>query len=206
MDSSQELESVIAGVRAKDRDSLERLFAQHRDYLRQVIRLRMDQQTQQRVDVSDIVQEAHLEALRRVGEFADNPVMPVRLWLRQIACDRMVMAQRKHMGAARRSVKRELCLPEDMSMNIARQLVAGVASPSAAVSKEEMLKKVRSAVAELPHDDREIILLQAFEGLNSTESAEILKIEPATARKRFGRALRKLQQKLVEQGLGASQL
>jgi RNA polymerase sigma-70 factor (ECF subfamily) len=206
MENPQELESVIAGVRANDQDALERLFAQHRDYLRQVVRLRIDPNTQKRVDVSDIVQDAQVEALRRVEEFAANPVMPVRLWLRQIACDRLVMAQRKHVGAARRSVKRELCLPEDMSVTIARQLVAGIPSPSAAATRKELSAKLRSAVAELDEDDREIILLQAFEGLNSTESAEVLGIEPATARKRYGRALRRLQQKLVEQGLGASQL
>ena len=206
MDSSHDVESVIEGVRNQDHDSLERLFAQHRDYLKQVVRLRMDPQTQKRVDASDVVQEAHIEALRRVEEFAQNPVMPVRLWLRQIACDRLVMAQRQHVGAARRSVQREQALPEDMSVSIARQLVAGIAGPGSLAAQQETARKVREALAELAEDDREIILLQTFEGLNSTESAAVLGIEPATARKRFGRALRKLQQKLVDHGLGTSRL
>jgi DNA-directed RNA polymerase specialized sigma24 family protein len=60
-------------------------------------------------------------------------------------------------------------------------------------------------VAKLEDVDQEIILLQAFEGLNSTESAQVLGIEPATARKRFGRALLRLRALLVEGGLGDSQ-
>jgi DNA-directed RNA polymerase specialized sigma24 family protein len=59
-------------------------------------------------------------------------------------------------------------------------------------------------VASLSESDREIILLQAFEGLNSTESGQILGIEPATARKRFGRALLRVRQRLIESGLRGS--
>jgi RNA polymerase sigma-70 factor (ECF subfamily) len=185
---------------ADDRASLERLFAQHRDYLKQVVRLRMDQRLQQRVDASDIVQETHLEALRRVDEYVQNPVMSLRLWLRQIACDRLVMAQREHLAAQKRSLNREICLPDDLSIGFGRQLVAGAASPSMALSKKEVARLVREAVAALEEEDREIVLLHSFEGLTSSESGELLGIEPAAARKRFGRALRKLQERLGVQG------
>ena len=201
MDSSQDLESVIEKIRNNDRDGLERLFAEHRDYLKQVVRLRMDSQTRKRVDVSDVVQEAHLEALRRVKEFVRNPVMPVRLWLRQIACDRLVMAQRRHIGAARRSVNREYDLPDNLSVSIARKLTTGVSGPESAAARRETARLVQDTVAALPDHDREIILLQAFEGLNSTESAHVLGIEPAAARKRFGRALLRLRATLVKNGL-----
>mgnify|MGYP001823912861 CR=1 FL=1 len=205
MNSSQELDSVVAGIRADDRASLERLFVQHRDYLKHVVRLRMDQRLQQRVDASDIVQETHLEALRRVDEYVRKPVLSLRLWLRQIACDRLVMAQREHLAAQKRSLHQETCLPDDLSVGVAQQLVAGAASPSMVLSQKEVARLVREAVAGLDEDDREIILLHSFEGLTSTESSQLLGIEPAAARKRFGRALRRLQEKLVEQGLGASQ-
>ncbi len=48
-------------------------------------------------------------------------------------------------------------------------------------------------------------MLQAFEGLNSTESAQVLGIEPATARKRYGRALLRMRRLLAESGLGEAQ-
>lgn len=90
-------------------------------------------------------------------------------------------------------------------MSIAAQLVAGISSPSMQLGRAEVTGKVRDAISRLDDNDQEIILLQAFEGLNSTESAQVLGIEPATARKRFGRALLRLRKLLIEGGLGESQ-
>ncbi len=204
--TSGETESVVESVRRGDREALESLFAAHRAYVRQVIALRMDDALRVRVDPSDIVQEAQLEAARRVADYARDPKLPVRLWMRQIAIDRLAMARRRHVGAAKRSVKREFALPENSSMSIAEQLVAGIASPSRIVARHEVVSAVRDAVARLGENDREIILLQAFEGLNSTESAQVLGIEPPAARKRFGRALLRLRELLIESGLGGSQV
>lgn len=72
------------------------------------------------------------------------------------------------------------------------------------LAKEELITKVQEAVNSLQEVDREIILLQAFEGLNSTESAQVLGIDPSTARKRFGRALLRMKQQLVDLGLGGT--
>lgn len=208
MDSEQstsgEIESVVESVRRGDQGALESLFSSHRVYLRQVIGLRMDDALRVRVDPSDIVQEAHLEATRRVSDYARDPKLPVRLWLRQIAIDRLTMAHRRHVGADKRTVRREVALPEHSSISIAAQLVAGIASPSMQVARDEVARKVRDAVALLEDTDREIVLLQAFEGLNSAESAQVLGIEPATARKRFGRSLLRLKTLLIEGGLGGS--
>jgi RNA polymerase sigma-70 factor (ECF subfamily) len=165
----------------------------------------MNDDLQRRVDPSDIVQEAQLEALRRVAEYARDPQLPVRLWMRQIAIDRLRMAHRRHVRADKRSVIRELRVPDQSAMALARQLVCGAESPSRNVSRDELVRLVRGAVDRLGESDREIIVLQAFEGLNSTESAQVLGIEPATARKRYGRALLRMRRLLVESGLGDDQ-
>ena len=169
--TSAEIESVVESVRRGDQNALESLFAGHRAYLRHVIGLRMDDALRVRVDPSDIVQEAHLEAVRRVSDYARDPKLPVRLWMRQIAIDRLTMAHREHVGADKRTIRREFALPEHSSMSIAERLVAGIVSPSMHVARDEVVRKVRDAVARLEDHDREIVLLQAFEGLNSTESA-----------------------------------
>lgn len=199
--AADETESVIACVRADQPDALNRLFSQHRDYLKRVVKLRMDRQTQRRVDASDVVQDTLVEALRQVDEFVKNPVMPVRLWLRKLAVGRLVMAQRHHLGAQKRSVRREVNLPEQSSLSIAQQLVAGIASPSMASSRKEISRIVREAVSQLPENDREIILLQVFEGLTSTEAAQVLEIEPTAIRQRYGRALLRLRDLLIKCGL-----
>ena len=72
------------------------------------------------------------------------------------------------------------------------------------LAQEELTAKVQQAINSLQEADREIILLQVFEGLNSTESAQVLGIEPPTARKRYGRALLRMKQQLEDLGLGGS--
>lgn len=201
---SGETESVVDFVRRGDLGSLESLFTAHRKYLRHVVDLRMDDRLRRRVDPSDIVQDAQVEALRRVKEYCRDPQLPVRLWMRQIAIDRLGMSYRQQVGAQRRSVKRELQLPEHSVLTVAEQLVDGAGSPSMQLAKEELITKVQEAVNSLQEVDREIILLQAFEGLNSTESAQVLGIDPSTARKRFGRALLRMKQQLVDLGLGGT--
>jgi RNA polymerase sigma-70 factor (ECF subfamily) len=202
--TSEETESVVDFLRRGDTTALESLFTAHRAYVRQVIGLRMDPALRRRVDPSDIVQEAYLEAMRRAPEYIRDPKLPVRLWLRQLAVDRLIMAQRRHIHAGMRAVHRDLPLPDHSSLSIAEQLVAGLGSPATHAARQEVVAKVRDAVASLNEIDREIILLQAFEGLTSEESASILGIEPAAARKRYGRALLRVRQRLIHSGLGGS--
>ena len=56
-------------------------------------------------------------------------------------------------------------------------------------------------VSELPEIDREILLLRHAEAVPFDEIACLLGIEPAAARKRFGRALIRLQRGLSDHGL-----
>lgn len=202
---SIESQVLSAAMRKGDRAEVARLVAAHRDYLKRVVSLRMDRRLQARVDPSDVVQETQLEAVQRVNEYLDNTDLPLRLWLRRLACDAVVDAQRRHVHAEGRSVKREMLLPERSSLNVARRLLAGVSSPSVQLSKKELARLVRDAVDRLAESDREVVLLLAFEGLTSSEAARVLDIEPAAVRKRYGRALLKLQTHFVDRGLGESQ-
>lgn len=205
-DPPDESKILSAALSRGDFAEIKRLVISHRDYLKRVVELRMDQRLQARLDPSDIVQEAQLEAVQRVADYLKNPAVPVRIWLRKLTCEALIVAQRRHVHAYKRSVKNEMLLPEHSSYSIAQRLLDGASSPSIRFSRKELADKVRSAVARLSLDDQEIILLQAFEGLTSTESAQVLDIKPAAARKRFGRALLRLRALLEDSGLGASQL
>jgi RNA polymerase sigma-70 factor (ECF subfamily) len=126
---SAETERLLRQVRAGDRQAFEQLFARHQAYLRWLVELRLDPRLRARVDPSDVVQETHLEALHRLRAYLARPALPFRLWLRQIACDRALKARRYHLGAARRTVGREVPLPERSSLALARQLLAGGPAP-----------------------------------------------------------------------------
>ncbi len=86
---SSETRKVIDSVLRGDHATLASALARHRDYLRRVVTLRMPELLQARIDPSDIVQETQLEVMRRVHQYACNPELPLRLWMRRIAVDRL---------------------------------------------------------------------------------------------------------------------
>jgi RNA polymerase sigma-70 factor (ECF subfamily) len=65
----------------------------------------------------------------------------------------------------------------------------------------ELAERISRATARLSDADREVLLLRHAEDLPFEEIACLLDIEPAAARKRFGRALLRLQNILGEEGL-----
>src|SRR5215471_12211881 len=118
---SEETHALLQQARAGDRQAFERLFSRYRDYLRQVVELRLNPRLRPRVDPSDVVQETQLEAFRRLADYLEREPMPFRLWLRKTAQERLVMLQRHHLGAARRTVDREASLLGTSSLQLAEQ-------------------------------------------------------------------------------------
>ena len=100
-------EELIAQAKDGDASAVNQLMDRHRNSLRQLVRMRLDNKIQKRVDVSDVVQDVLVEANRRLERYMDNPIMPFHLWLRQIAKDRIIDAHRRHRVSAKRSVDRE---------------------------------------------------------------------------------------------------
>ncbi len=98
---------LLAQVRNGKEHAIDDLLERHRNSLRRMIQLRLDQRIQNRVDVSDVVQDVLVEANRRLSNYLENPVMGFQVWLRQIAKDRIIDAHRRHRASAKRSVDRE---------------------------------------------------------------------------------------------------
>lgn len=203
---SAETQRLLQRLRADEPHALDKLFARYRPYLSEFASLRLDPKLRRRVDPSDIVQEVQLEATRRMEDYLRQAPMPFRLWLRQLAQDRMLQMRRFHLAAGRRAMGREVALPERSSLALARQLLAGGSTPSQRLDQEELARRVRRAVSQLPEMDHEILLLRTFERLSFEEIALLLKIDPAAARKRHGRALLRLGKLLSEGGLKESHL
>jgi RNA polymerase sigma-70 factor (ECF subfamily) len=204
--NAAETEALLRRVRDGDRDAVDQLFARHRGYLNQFVALFLDPKLRPRVDPSDVVQDAQLEAVRRLAAYLEQPVLPFRLWLRQITRDRLLKLRRHHLGTARRAVEREVPLPDRSSLDLAGQLLAAGSTPSQQVDRENLARRLRRALAQLPEADREVLLMRNFEGLSYQEVAYLLDIDPAAARKRHGRALVRLHRILFEGGLTESQL
>jgi RNA polymerase sigma-70 factor (ECF subfamily) len=198
---SDRTEQLLEQARAGDGWAFENLFARHRDYLRQVVALRLDPRIRPRLDASDVVQEAQFEAYQRFGDFLQRRPMAFRLWLRKTTIERLLMLQRFHRGAARRSIDREVGLPDRSAFALVQQLFAAGSSPSRRLEYSETARRVREVLAQLSDADREILLMRNLESLSNQEVAEVLQIEPVAASKRYGRALLRLRGLLLASGL-----
>jgi RNA polymerase sigma-70 factor (ECF subfamily) len=198
---SQATRALLERIGRGDRTALERLLTRYRPRLHAFIEVRLDPRLRARVDPSDVVQETQLEVVRRIDSFLRRQTMPFHLWVRKTAYERLLDLRRNHCRRARRSVDREIPWPERSSLLLARPLLAGGPSPSQQLAARELAERVAQAVAELGEDDREILLMRHAEELSYDAIACLLEIEAATARKRYGRALFRLQQVLSQHGL-----
>jgi RNA polymerase sigma-70 factor (ECF subfamily) len=189
-----------------DRQARGALLQRHRGRLRQMVALRMDRRLAARLDPSDVVQETLAEADRRLEAYLAGRPLPFYPWLRQLAWDRLVDQHRRHVRAERRSVLREqappLALPEGSVAELAERLFAPVESPSAALRREEMVDRVRAALAALPEREREVLVLRYLEQLSAREVGAVLGVNEAAAKKRALRALQKLRSLLGDEPSG----
>src|SRR5271165_7619242 len=78
-------------LREGDRQALTDLFQRHRDRLRRMVELRMDARLQGRVDASDVLQDAFLDAAARVDGYLEGPELPAFLWLRLVVGERLTI-------------------------------------------------------------------------------------------------------------------
>jgi RNA polymerase sigma-70 factor (ECF subfamily) len=191
-------EGLIRLARSGDEAAAQRLLARHRDRLKRMVLLRMDDRLQARFDASDVVQEAMLTASRKLPEYLDQRPLPFYPWLRQMALERLVDLNRHHLRAERRSVSREAnwSISKRSVAALARQLVAGSTNPSRQFRRNELRARVRQAIGKLNEDDRELILLRHLERLRVSEIAAVLRISEAAVKSRLRRALERLHTEL----------
>jgi RNA polymerase sigma-70 factor (ECF subfamily) len=162
-----------------DRDGLWSLFAQNRDRLWRMVALRLDPRLRGRVDPSDVIQEAFLEASIRFPDYRQSAKMPFFLWLRLIAAQRLRILHRHHLGVKARDPGRELSLgetvyPEASSDLLAALLEANGPRPSEALRQAERDERLRRALEGLEAMDREVLALRHFEQLSNALTAQVL--------------------------------
>ena len=185
-----------------DREALGELLERDRGRLHRMIRLRLDPRLRRRVDVSDVVQEIHLEAARRLADYRDGPEMPFYLWLRLLSGQKLADLYRHHLGARKRDLRREqAAFVQATSIALAEQLAGSMTTPSRAAHRAEMEARVRETLEALDPVDREVLALRHFEHLSNGETAQALGIESAAASKRYVRALKRLGEALGPEAL-----
>jgi RNA polymerase sigma-70 factor (ECF subfamily) len=140
-------------------------------------------------DAADVVAETMLVAWRRLADVP--PGVEAKLWLFGVA--RWVLANQRR-GSRRR----------DRLGDRLRQDLRAQVGPDHAPTVVTSLA-VRTALAELSADDREVLQLTAWEGLDPQEIATMLGMPAATVRSRLHRARGRLRERLAAAGIEAAQ-
>ena len=192
-DSAELLNRAAAG----DVRALAEVLERNRERLKQMVRTRLDPRLRGRLDPSDVIQEAYLDAARRLPEYVRDPAVPFFLWLRKLTAQRLIDLHRQHLGAKMRDAGLEVSLysgafPQASSLSLAAQLLGRFSSPSRAAMRAEIQIRVQEALNSMDAIDREILALRHFELLTNDEVAQVLGIKKTTASNRYVRALKRL--------------
>lgn len=190
-------DETVARLRREGHAALAELFTKHRERLRRMVDMRLDRRVAGRVDASDVLQEAFVDASKQLKRYLEDVPMPPFLWLRFLTGERLMATHRRHLGAKMRDAKQEVPLriharPDVRSESLSFGLVGKLTSPSVAAVRAEVHDRLRKALDELELLDREILSLRHFEELSNAEAAEELDITTAAASKRYIRALERL--------------
>ena len=192
-------DTLLARATSGDELALADLFARYRERMKRMVKLRLDRRLSGRIDPSDVVQEAFLEASKRLPEYVQKRDMPLLLWLRLVTGQKLTDLHRTHLGAKMRDAALEVslyrgALPEASSVMLAGQLLGQLTSASRVAIRAEVRLQVQAALNSLDPLDREVLALRHFEQLNNEQTALALGIKKSAASNRYVRSLARLKE------------
>ena len=152
------------------------------------------------------MQEALLDAARKLTQYARERPLPFYAWLYRLAAERVADARRRHWRCAARSVRREEVVTTTKSEVSARmladRLVATDPTPGHLLLCKERQEQVRAALSRLASCDREVLAMRYLEDLSFPEIAAILTIGEGAAKMRHLRALQRMRTHIECDGSG----
>jgi len=172
-----------------------------RPRLLRLIEVRMSNLLCRRVDPEDVLQETMVVATKRYGEFLGQRKVPVFVWLRGLALERLVEANRRHLGAAKRAMNREA--PPDhwldqSGLDLSQRWAVDSETPSRVITNRQRGLEIRTALDQLPSRYRDVIVLRFFESLTVAETAAAMQITESNAKVMQLRAIKKLEQIMTD--------
>jgi RNA polymerase sigma-70 factor (ECF subfamily) len=197
------------GIDQEDQQQLGGLLAAHRERLVRIVALRLDPRVQGRVDPSDVIQDAYVEACQRIEEFHRQPAVPFFVWLRFLAVQKLGQIHRRELGTQARDASRDVSVERGLAADassavLAAQLVGKLTGPGEAALRAERQLRLQEALDRMRNDDREVLALKHYEQLSNSEIAHVLGITESAACRRYVRALQRFKAELAAMPGGLS--
>jgi RNA polymerase sigma-70 factor (ECF subfamily) len=179
-------------------ETFERPLERYREYLALLARLQLGSRLQAKLDASDVVQQAILQAHANRQQFRGTTEAEWLAWLRVILANTLAAVGRQfETGARNLDRERSLEVALDQSSSRLECLLAGdQTSPSERAVRGEEVLRLAHALAVLPDDQRRVVELHHLKGLPVAEVAtQIGRTRPAVVGLLF-RGLKKLRELL----------
>ena len=190
----------LSQSRQGDRAALQMLLSQYCNYLSLLVRLRIGRDFQARIDASDVVQEVLLRAVRDFPAFRGTTETELMQWLRRILSRTMTDLVRRNR-ADKRDVALERRLDDELEQSsrmLASVMADAASSPSQKASRRESARLLADAIAQLPDNLREVIILRHFEDMPLAQVAERLGQSSNSVQKLWSRAIIELNRQLAD--------
>src|SRR5262245_56418693 len=163
---------LMAKARAGQSDALGELCALYRNYLRMVVRTGLGPRLRERVELSDVVQEALVEVVRQFPGFTGQTEAALVGWLRRLVAQKLADLGRSHSRAKRAGDGAALPLEASLDTSPAGHdaaeggggrlldmLALSQTSPSQAASRRELTVLLADALSTLPPTEAEVVWL-----------------------------------------------
>jgi RNA polymerase sigma-70 factor, ECF subfamily len=188
-------EELLRLAQTGDGAAVGQLLEMYRDYLALLARLQIGRRLQGKVDASDLVQETFLKAHRDFAQFRGVSEGEWVGWLRQIMAGNLAHVVRHYCGTQRRDVRLERDLVAELNESsrvLDQGLVGQQSSPSQRAARREQGVVLAGALAQLPEDYREVIVLSHLQGLSFPEVAQRMGRTLNSVKNLWARALARL--------------
>ena len=142
---------------------------------------------------SDATQEAFISAYRGLGRFRGGSF---KAWLMRIvsnACYDELRRQKRHPQSSLDA----LYVEDPPSASLPR---SPAESPEEHVERQEVNRLLQSGIAQLPHDQRMVLVLSDVEGLSYEEVSQAMGVPRGTVKSRLHRARARLREYLLDHG------
>ena len=202
---------LMARARAGETDALGELCALYRNYLRMVVRSGLGPRLRERVELSDVVQEALVEVVRQFPQFTGQNEAALVGWLRRLVGQKLADLGRYHSRAKRSAGGPAVPLdapwepagragPNHPGGRLLDMLALSQTSPSEAASRRELIVLLADALAGLPETEAEVLWLYHAEGLSFEAIGERMGLSRKSIRGIWARGLRTLKRSLDNPG------
>lgn len=156
--SSQDEAHLITLASAGDRVALTQLLLNHHDAIRQHVRQQLVSAPAGIANADDILQQTYVRAAQAISRFESRPSASFRAWLKTIATN-LIKDARKRRVRERRAPAKEQYIDAAGSAppSVVERLVSDNTPPIRKVQTLEHVRRLRSAVDQLPGEQREMI-------------------------------------------------